>query len=50
VHVFDAPLALVERLIGRVLLAGELLTTGFLRRYEYLHLEKFERQKAQILQ
>ena len=50
VHVVDAPPAVVQRLIGRMLLAGELLTTGLLRRHEYLDLGKCERQKVQILQ
>jgi hypothetical protein len=49
VHVFAAPPAVVQRLMGRVLLAGELLTTGLLRRHEYLDLGKCECQKAQIL-
>jgi len=41
---------LVERLVGQVLLQGQLPTAGLLRRHEDLHLWERERQEAQILQ
>jgi hypothetical protein len=40
----------VERLVGQVLLQGQLRTAGLLRRHEDLHLRERERQKTQILQ
>src|SRR6267143_724697 len=50
VDMLDPQPPLVERLVGQVLLQGELRTAGLLRRYEDLHLRQRERQKAQILQ
>src|SRR5215813_12683901 len=41
---------LVERLVGQVLLQGQLLTAGLLRRHADLHRRKREGQEAQILQ
>ena len=41
---------LVERLVGELLLQGQLRTAGFLRRHEDCHLRERERQEAQILQ
>src|SRR5919108_1220316 len=41
---------LVERLVGQVLLQGQLPTAGLLRRHEDLHLREREGQEAQILQ
>ena len=41
---------LVERLVGQVLLQGQLPTAGLLRRHEDRHLRKREGQEAQILQ
>jgi hypothetical protein len=40
----------VERLVGQVLLQGQLPTAGLLRRHEDLHVGQRERQEAQILQ
>src|SRR5215475_11750711 len=40
---------LVERLVGQVLLQGQLPTAGLLRRHEDRHLRKREGQEAQIL-
>jgi len=42
--------AVVERLVGPLLLQGQLLTAWPLRRHEDLHLRERERQEAQILQ
>jgi hypothetical protein len=42
--------AVVERLVGQVLLQGQLRTAGLLRRHEDLHRRERERQEAQILQ
>src|SRR6266849_2531175 len=42
--------AVVERLVGPLLLQGQLLTAWLLRRHEDLHLRERERQEAQILQ
>src|SRR5262247_1375987 len=42
--------AVVERLVGQLLLQGQLLTAWLLRRHEDLHLRERERQEAQILQ
>src|SRR5438270_1792303 len=50
VDVLDPEPPLVERLVGQVLLPRELMTTGFLGRYEDLHFRERERQEAQILQ
>ena len=41
--------AVVERLVGQVLLQGQLRTAWLLRRHEDLHLRERERQEAQIL-
>ena len=41
---------LVERLVGQVLLQGQLRTAGLLRRHEDRHLREREGQEAQILQ
>src|SRR5262245_22370342 len=41
---------LVERLVGQVLLQGQLPTAGLLRRHEDRHLREREGQEAQILQ
>src|SRR5712691_7931596 len=41
---------LVERLVGQVLLQGQLPTAWLLRRHEDLHLGEREGQEAQILQ
>jgi hypothetical protein len=40
---------LVEHLVGPLLLQGQLLTAGLLRRHEDLHLREREGQEAQIL-
>src|SRR5215831_11967880 len=50
VDMLDAQPPLVERLVGQVLLPGQLRTAGLLRRHEDLHLGERERQEAQILQ
>jgi len=50
VDMLDPEPPLVERLVGQVLLQGQLLTAGFLRRHEDLDLGERERQEAQILQ
>src|SRR5438067_2272286 len=42
--------AVVERLVGQVLLQGQLRTAWLLRRHENRHLRERERQEAQILQ
>src|SRR5215831_19375854 len=42
--------AMVERLVGQLLLQGQVLTAWLLRRHEDLHLRERERQEAQILQ
>jgi hypothetical protein len=42
--------AVVERLVGQVLLQGQLRTAWFLRRHEDFHLGEREGQEAQILQ
>ena len=47
---FNPQPPLVERLVGQVLLQGQLRTAWFLRRHEALHLGEGERQEAQILQ
>ena len=46
----DPQSALVERLIGQVLLQGQLPTAGLLRWHEDRHLREREGQEAQILQ
>jgi REP element-mobilizing transposase RayT len=50
VDVLDPEPPLVERLVGQVLLQGQLRTAGLLRRHEDFHLGERERQEAQILQ
>src|SRR2546426_7782312 len=50
VDMLDPQPPLVERLVGQVLLQGQLRTAWFLRRHEDLHLGERERQEAQILQ
>src|SRR3989441_7479052 len=50
VDMLDPQPPLVERLVGQVLLQGQLRTAWFLRRHEDLHLRERERQEAQILQ
>ena len=50
VDVLDAQPTLVERLVGELLLPGQLLAAGLLRRHEDFHLRERERQEAQILQ
>src|SRR5215813_8262677 len=50
VDVLDPEPPLVERLVGQVLLQGQLPTAGLLRRHEDRHLRKREGQEAQILQ
>src|SRR2546422_7655042 len=42
--------AVVERLVGQLLLQSQLLTAWLLHRHENLHLRECERQEAQILQ
>ena len=42
--------AVVQSLVGEVLLHRELLATGFLRRHEDRHLRQRQRQEAEILQ
>src|SRR5437773_7657822 len=49
IDVLDAQPTLVERLVGQVLLQGQLPTAGLLRRHEDLHLREREGQEAQIL-
>jgi hypothetical protein len=50
VDMLDPEPPLVERLVGQVLLQGQLPTAGLLRRHEDLHLREREGQEAQILQ
>src|SRR5215831_10489756 len=50
VDMLDPEPPLVERLVGQVLLQGQLRTAGLLRRHEDLHLREREGQEAQILQ
>src|SRR5262244_2193586 len=47
VDMLDPESPLVERLVGQVLLQGQLPTAGLLRRHEDLHLRERERQEAQ---
>jgi len=49
VHVFDPEPAVVQRLVGCVLLPCQVLAAGFLGRHEDLYLRERERQEAQIL-
>jgi hypothetical protein len=50
VDMLDPQPTLVQGLVGPLLVQGEFLAAGFLRRHEDLHLRKRERQEAQILQ
>jgi len=50
VDMLDPQPTLVERLVGPLLLQGQLRTAGLLRRHEDRHLRERERQEAQILQ
>src|SRR5712691_3173794 len=50
VDMLNAEPALVQGLVGELLLPRELLATGFLRRHKDLDLGQREGQKAQILQ
>jgi hypothetical protein len=50
VDMLDAQPTLVQRLVGELLLQGELLATGLLRRHKDLDLREREREEAQILQ
>jgi hypothetical protein len=50
VDMLDPEPPLVERLVGQVLLQGQLPTAGLLRRHEDRHLREREGQEAQILQ
>src|SRR6266436_2234974 len=50
VDMLDPEPPLVERLVGQVLLQGQLRTAWLLRRHEDRHLGERERQEAQILQ
>src|SRR5262245_7493808 len=50
VDVLDPEPPLVERLVGQVLLQGQLPTARFLRRHEDLDFREREGQEAQILQ
>ena len=49
VDMFDAPPALGERLLRRLLLPRQLLAAGFLGRHEDLDLGERKREEAQIL-
>ena len=48
VDMFDPP-PLVERLVGPLVLQGQLRTAWLLRRHEDLDLRERERQEAQVL-
>src|SRR6266446_7422134 len=50
VDMLDPQPAVVQSLVGEVLLHRELLATGLLRRHEDLHLRQRKRQEAEILQ
>src|SRR5499433_583222 len=50
VDMLDPQPPLVERLVGQILLQGQLRTAGLLRRHEDLDLWEREGQEAQILQ
>jgi hypothetical protein len=50
VDVLDPQPPLVERLVGPLLLQGQLRTAGLLRRHEDRHLREREGQEAEILQ
>jgi len=49
VDMLDPQPTLVQRLVGQLLLQGELLTAWFLGRHEDVHLRERERQEAEIL-
>jgi hypothetical protein len=49
VDMLDPQPAVVQDLVGPLLLPRELLATGFLRRHEDVHLGQRKRQEAQIL-
>jgi len=49
VDMLDPQPTAVQRLVGELLLQGQLRTAGLLRRHEDLHLRERERQEAQIL-
>jgi len=49
VDMLHAPPAVVQRLVGPVLLQRQLLAAGFLGRHEDHHLRERERQESQIL-
>jgi len=50
VDMLDAQPTLVERLVRPLVLQGQLLTAGLLRRHEDQHLRECEGQEPQILQ
>ena len=50
IDMLDPQPTLVQRLVRELLLQTQLLATGFLRRYEDLHLREREGQEAEILQ
>ena len=50
VDMLDPQPALVQGLVGQLLLQGELLAAWFLGRHQDVHLGERERQEAQILQ
>src|SRR5215470_17647907 len=50
VDMLDPQPPLVERLVGPLLLQGQLRTAWLLRRHEEFHLRERERQEAQLLQ
>src|SRR2546429_9169212 len=49
IDMLDPQPAVVQRLVGHMLLPREILTAGFLRRHEDLHLGKRKRHEAEIL-
>ena len=49
VHVLDPQPTLVERLVGPLLLPGQLLAAWLLGRHEDLHLRERKRQETEIL-
>ena len=50
IDVLDPEPSLVERLVGELLLPGQLLAAWLLGRHEDRHLRERERQEAEILQ
>src|SRR6266852_5831923 len=50
VDMLDPQPTVMQGLVGQLLLPGEALATGLLRRHEDLHLRERERQETQILQ